>query len=96
MVSFEPKECPMKKSWFLNLIKNSANEKNIKETPDTEHICLSDISAAFSELTENSREQSNAVKTALNNIRESVSRLKKTSEEVLYRIEAIDLGVTNQ
>ena len=82
----------MKKSWFLNLTKNSANEKDIKETPDTERVCLSDISDAFHELTENSREQSDAIKAALKNIRESVGEIKKSSQEVLGRLEEIDSG----
>ena len=83
----------MKKSWFLNLIKNSINEKNIKETSDTERVSLSEVEGEIQKLADNSKELAISIKAALKNVRESVSKIKKSSEEVLDRFDEIDSGV---
>ncbi|MCL2441622.1 MAG: hypothetical protein FWD14_07760 [Treponema sp.] len=78
----------MKNSVFFSLKKNSKNGKNEKIVPNEERICLSMISDEFRKLAENSREQSKAMKAALSNIRESASRIKNSSEEIIERYNA--------
>ena len=64
----------------------------IKETPDTERIKLSDVSDELRKITENSRDQSIAIKAALKNLRASVGEIKKSTEEVMEKFEEIDSG----
>jgi len=85
----------MEKSKFFNLFKNSKNEENKKAVPivNEERISLSVVADEFHKLTENSREQSKAIKTVLSSMKESINKIKKSSEELLDRFDTIDSGV---
>jgi len=76
------------KNYFY--IKFKETNGGLMKEPDTEHFRLSDLPDEFRRITENSREQSKAINAVLKNIRESVSEIKKYSEEVLEKFDKID------
>jgi len=67
---------------------NQTNQFQMNSEDDIKS--LADATDIFRNLTENSREQSKVIKAALKNIRESVSEIKKSTQEVLERFEKID------
>jgi len=78
----------------IRLAKNSKNVKNVNVTPETERICLSMISDEFHKLAESSKEQSRAMKAVLSDIRESAAKIKKSTNEIARRFDALDSDVT--